>query len=100
MRRFFRLWLAVSLLWIAAVAFDMWRDIPRDDWSRPVLTQQSGDLIEAPVGLFHPVAVLVIEHGANLAFIPPIVVLACGVCVWAFGKKLVVGSKLKKKQLH
>lgn len=83
-RRLFRLWLVLSLLWIGAVAFQAWRDIPRDDWTRPDLSQQSDVAIETPAGIFHPVAVLVIEHGARLAFIPPIVVLACGVCLWAF----------------
>jgi hypothetical protein len=83
-RRFFRLWLVLSLLWIAGVAFQTWRDIPRDDWARPDLIQQSDDVIEVPLGMFHPVAVLVIERGAKLAFIPPIVILACGICLWSF----------------
>jgi hypothetical protein len=96
-RRSFYLWLLLSLLWIAAVAFQTWRDIPRDDWVRPDLSQQSDDVIAAPVGIFHPAATLVIERGAKLAFIPPVVVLACGVCVWAFRefrKKAVRGSSL------
>jgi hypothetical protein len=97
--RFFRLWLVLSLLWIAVVAFGTWRDIPRDDWVRPDLSQQNDDVIEAPVGMFHPVAVLVIERGVKLAFIPPVVVLACGVCLWAFRRireRAIVGHQTGK----
>jgi hypothetical protein len=99
-RRFFRLWFVLSMLWIAAVAFQTWRDIPRDDWARPDLSQQSDDVIAVPVGIFHPVAVLVIERGAKLAFIPPIVVLAFGVCVWAFREKVIRGQQADKEPVH
>jgi hypothetical protein len=39
----FRLWLILSVLWIAAVAFQTWRDIPRDDWERVVDLSQPSD---------------------------------------------------------
>jgi hypothetical protein len=91
--RFFRLWLVLSVLWIAAVAFQTWRDIPRDDWVRVDLSQPSEDQIAVPVGIFHPVALVIIERGVKLAFIPPIAVLMCGVCVWAFRRLRETGRR-------
>lgn len=70
-RKLFRLWLVLSLVWIGGVAFQTWRDIPRDDW--------------VPAGIFHPIIRVFIEHGMKLAFIPPGIILASGfVFIWAF----------------
>ena len=70
-RKLFRLWLVLSLVWVGGVAFQTWRDIPRDDW--------------VPAGIFHPIIRVFIEHGVKLAFIPPGIILASGfVFIWAF----------------
>jgi hypothetical protein len=58
-RGFFRLWLVLSILWVAAVAFQTWRDIPRDDWVLVDLSRPSDDQIAVPAGIFHPVALVV-----------------------------------------
>ena len=83
-RKLFRLWLVLSLVWMGGVAIQTWRDIPRDDWVRTDINELSGAEIAAPVGMFHPIARVFIEHGVKLAFIPPTIVLASGfVFIWA-----------------
>jgi hypothetical protein len=94
-RGFFRLWLVLSILWVAAVAFQTWRDIPRDDWVLVDLSRPSDDQIAVPAGIFHPVALVVIERGVKLAFIPPFVVLMCGICIWGLSRALGKGRRSK-----
>jgi hypothetical protein len=84
-RKLFRLWLVLSLVWIGGVAFQTWRDIPRDDWVRTDVNELSDTEIAVPLGIFHPIARVFIEHGVKLALIPPTIVLASGfVFIWAF----------------
>jgi hypothetical protein len=81
------------VVWIVVVAFQTWRDIPQDDWvsvSEPTASQLTdAEVVLKPiVGIFdNPVARVVILDGIKLAFIPPILALACGSAyVWAFRK--------------
>jgi len=77
-RGLLRLWLILSLIWIGGVAFQTWRDIPRDDWVQSDVNEPNDDQYGVPVGIFDQIVRLVIGRGAKLAFIPPIIVLACG----------------------
>jgi hypothetical protein len=76
--------------WVIAVAVQTWRDIPRDDWvsvSKPFASQLSdADVILRPVtGIIdNPIARAVVVDGVRLAFVPPMVALACGsALIWA-----------------
>lgn len=83
-RNLFRLWLVLSLVWIGGVAFQTWRDVPRDDWVRTDINELSGAEIAPPVGIFHPLARVFVEHGVKVALIPPSIVLVSGfVFIWA-----------------
>jgi hypothetical protein len=89
-RDLFWAWLATSMIWAVAVAIQTWRDIPRDDWvsvSKPFASQLSdADAVLRPVtGIIdNPIARAIVVDGIRLAFVPPILALACGsALIWA-----------------
>jgi hypothetical protein len=70
-RGLFRLWLVLSVLWIGGVATVTWQAFPVDvpEWAGPA----------------GPVQREAIRTGAEMALIPPVLVLALGSSlIWAF----------------
>jgi len=84
-------WIAISAVWIFVIGFQTWRDLPRDDWVIEPPASQMGDAETArPItGIFdNPVARAVAVNGVELALIPPILALVCGLAfIWTFGQR-------------
>ena len=84
-RELFLMWLTLSVIWVGAVAFQTWREIPRDDWVQSEANEPNGDQYDVPAGIFHPIVRVIVARAAWLAFIPPIGVLGCGLaCLLTF----------------
>jgi hypothetical protein len=90
-RDLFLLWLAISAIWIIVVAFHTWNDIPRDDWvSVPEHNADqlanADDVLRPITGIFgNPIARVIVMDNIGLAFLPPIITLACGASlIWSF----------------
>jgi hypothetical protein len=108
-RGLFRLWVVLSVLWIAGLAIETWRTFPVDDWINPstgtkrLLTDEEvglgrnppppGFVIDKPP--FDPSKAYqvvldkerrsAIQSAILLAFAPPALMLAFGsALVWAF----------------
>lgn len=97
-RGLFRLWLVLSVLWIAGVGVVTWQTFPEEPWGLHDPIVEETDLTapsKRPSGAFDPDKYLAAKvaaerrsavwHGSLLAILPPAFVLALGSSlVWAF----------------